>query len=45
MHVHTFHSQVSDSPALYEDVDLVIRKKILENITTRIAQLNTTEQL
>lgn len=29
MHVHTFHSQVSDSPALYEDVDLVIRKKIL----------------
>lgn len=24
MHVYTFHSQVSDSPALYKDVDLVI---------------------
>lgn len=27
MHVYTFHSQVSDSPAQYEDVDLVIRSE------------------
>jgi len=27
MHFYTYHSQVSDMPALYKDVDLVIREK------------------
>lgn len=45
MHVYTYHSQVSDTPALYKDVDLVIREKNPLKITTVIAQLNTTNQL